>query len=101
MAIARALVTEPILLIADEVTSMLDPSTQANLLRNLKEIQNSKGFSMLYITHDLFLARKIADRIYIMHKGEIVESGASFEVLDKPKDEYSKRLLQEAFQQLL
>lgn len=101
LAIARALVTDPTLLIADEVTSMLDPSTQANLLRKLKELQNSRGFAMLYITHDLHLARKIADKVYVMYKGEIVESGAAFEVLDSPKHDYSKKLLGDAFHSLV
>lgn len=101
LAIARALVTDPVLLIADEVTSMLDPSTQANLLRKLKELQNSRGFAMLYITHDLHLARKIADKVYVMYKGEIVESGAAFQVLDDPKHDYSRKLLGEAFLSLV
>ncbi len=81
VAIARALVTNPRLLIADEITSMLDPSTQANLLRQLKGLQNRQGFAMLYITHDLHLARKIADRVYVMQQGQIINSGASFEML--------------------
>lgn len=81
VAIARALVTNPRLLIADEITSMLDPSTQANLLRQLKGLQNQQGFAMLYITHDLHLARKIADRVYVMQQGQIINSGASFEML--------------------
>lgn len=96
VAIARALVTEPELLIADEITSMLDPSTQANLLRRLKGLQNRVGFAMLYITHDLDLARKIADKVYVMQQGEIVESGAAFEILENPSSNYTKRLLNSA-----
>ncbi len=101
LAIARALVTKPKLLIADEVTSMLDPSTQANLLRELKGLQNRHGFAMLYITHDLHLARKIADKVYVMYRGEIVESGASFEIFENPEHVYTKRLLREAFRDLV
>ncbi len=101
LAIARALVTNPKLLIADEVTSMLDPSTQANLLRELKGLQNRYGFAMLYITHDLHLARKVADKVYVMHQGEIVETGVSFEIFDNPKHVYTKRLLSEAFSSLV
>lgn len=97
LAIARALVTKPKLVIADEVTSMLDPSTQANLLRELKGLQNRHGFAMLYITHDLHLARKIADKVYVMYRGEIVESGVSFEIFENPEHVYTKRLLGEAF----
>ncbi len=97
VAIARALVTKPDLLIADEVTSMLDPSTQANLLRELKGLQNRNGFAMLYITHDLHLARKIADKVYVMYQGEIVETGVSFEIFENPEHVYTKKLLRDAF----
>ncbi|MGI5985186.1 MAG: ABC transporter ATP-binding protein [Clostridiales bacterium] len=93
VAIARSLVMKPKLLIADEISSMLDPSTQANILRLLKGLQNSKGFSMLYITHDLSLARKIADRVYIMKNGEIIEEGSALSVFQHPNSEYTKRLL--------
>jgi peptide/nickel transport system ATP-binding protein len=101
VAIARALVTKPKLLIADEVTSMLDPSTQANLLRELKGLQNRHGFAMLYITHDLHLARKVADKVYVMHQGEIVEAGVSFEIFENPEHVYTKKLLREAFRDLV
>jgi peptide/nickel transport system ATP-binding protein len=101
VAIARSLVTRPKLLIADEVTSMLDPSTQANLLRELKGLQNREGFAMLYITHDLHLARKVADKVYVMYRGEIVEKGVSFEVLERPAHLYTKRLLRESFKDLV
>ncbi len=80
VAIARALVMEPILLVADEITAMLDPSTQAIILRELKGLQHGRGFSMLFISHNLHLARKIADRVYVIDEGYIVEEGAAFEV---------------------
>ncbi|UNC93918.1 ABC transporter ATP-binding protein [Candidatus Contubernalis alkalaceticus] len=101
LAIARALVTKPKLLIADEVTSMLDPSTQANLLRELKGLQNKQGFAMLYITHDLHLARKAADKAYVMYQGEIVEQGVSFEIFENPEHVYTKQLLRESFRDLV
>ena len=101
LAIARALVTKPKLLIADEVTSMLDPSTQANLLRELKGLQNSCGFAMLYITHDLHLARKISDKVYVMYQGEIVETGVAFEIFENPEHVYTKQLLKDAFRDLV
>lgn len=75
-AIARALVMAPKLLIADEISAMLDPSTTANLLRLLKGLQIEEGFAMLYITHDLALAQKIADKLYVMSKGRIIEHGS-------------------------
>ena len=97
VAIARALVTNPKLVIADEITSMLDPSNQANILRELKGLQNRFGFAMLYITHELHLARKVADKVYVMHQGEIVEKGDASEVFEKPKHMYTRQLFSEAF----
>lgn len=82
IAIARALITEPKLLIADEITSMLDPSIQANIIRKLKGLQNKQGFSMLYITHNLDLAKKVADKAYVMQEGKIIKTGNSSEVLN-------------------
>jgi peptide/nickel transport system ATP-binding protein len=101
VAIARSLVTKPKLLIADEVTSMLDPSTQANLLRELKGLQNRNGFAMLYITHDLHLARKVADKVYVMYQGKIVEQGVSFEIFERPEHVYTQQLLRESFRDLI
>lgn len=72
VAIARGLVTEPSMLIADEPTSMLDGSSKANLLRLLKGIQSENGFSMLIVTHDLASALKISDRIYLLKDGQAV-----------------------------
>ncbi|WP_350344632.1 ABC transporter ATP-binding protein [Proteinivorax tanatarense] len=92
VAIARALIMEPKILIADEISSMLDPSTKANILRLLKGLQNQKGFSMLYITHDLNLARKISNLIYVMKDGRVIESGTPFEVIGQSKTDYGKRL---------
>ncbi|WP_026893630.1 ABC transporter ATP-binding protein [Clostridiisalibacter paucivorans] len=95
VALARALVMEPRLLIADEISSMLDPSTQANILRLLKGLQNKKGFAMLYITHDLFIARKIADIVYVMNKGKIVEYGLASDIFSNPVNSYTKKLVKE------
>ena len=97
VAIARALVTNPKLVIADEITSMLDPSNQANILRELKGLQNRFGFAMLYITHELHLARKVADKVYVMHEGEIVEKGYARKKKKKPKHLYTRQLFSEAF----
>lgn len=95
VSLARSLIVKPKILIADEISSMLDPSTQANVLRLLKKLQNEKGFSMLYITHDLAVARKIADRIYVMSKGEIVENGTASKIFANPQHEYTKKLIGE------
>ena len=96
VAIARALVMKPKLLIADEISAMLDPSTTANLLRLLKGLQVREGFAMLYISHDLALVQKIADKIYVMCNGRIIEHGSIGDVLRCPKEEYTKILLRSA-----
>ncbi len=62
---------EPALMIADEPTSMLDPSSKANVLRFLKGLQNSRGFSILMVTHDLTCAAKVSDRIYLLKNGRL------------------------------
>lgn len=93
VALARALVMEPKLLVADEISAMLDPSTQANILRLLKGLQNSKGFAMLYITHDLTLAQKIADTVYVMYRGRIIEQGLTAEVFSNPHNSYTQKLV--------
>lgn len=93
VAIARALIMRPKLLIADEITSSLDVSTAANVLRMLKGLQNSRGFAMIYITHDLMIALKVADRIAVMDEGKIIETGNSHEVMLYPKEEATKQLV--------
>ncbi len=93
VAIARALIMRPKLLIADEITSSLDVSSAANVLRLLKGLQNSKGFAMIYITHDLMIALKVADRIAVMDGGKIIETGNSHEVMLYPKEAATKRLV--------
>jgi peptide/nickel transport system ATP-binding protein len=98
VALARSLVLDPKVLIADEICSMLDPSTKANILRLLKGLQNKKGFSMLYITHDLSIARKIADQIYVMHQGEIIEKGTTFEVLQNPQCQDTQKLIKDGIE---
>lgn len=73
ISVARALTMEPKVLLADEPTSMLDVSSKANLLRLLKGIQNSKGFSMIIVTHDIISAVKISDRIYLLEKSNVIK----------------------------
>ncbi|WDP93242.1 MAG: ABC transporter ATP-binding protein [Desulfobacter sp.] len=93
LSVARALVTEPVLLIADEITAMLDPSAQAVLLRMLKGLQHERGFSMLFITHDLHLARKIADRAYILDGGRVTARGAGFDIFESSETPASGHIL--------
>ncbi|MEK3724676.1 ABC transporter ATP-binding protein [Paenibacillus sp. FSL H8-0034] len=87
VAIARSLILQPKLLIADEIHTMLDPSTQANVMRLLKQLQNEKGFSLIFITHNLSLARKVADRFIKMEQGTIIENQSALEFIHKRKDE--------------
>lgn len=94
VAIARALVMHPKLLIADEPTSALDPSVQAKILRLLMDLQERMGLTILFITHDIALARKVSDRIAVMLRGSIVEEGPSSEILREPAHQYTASLLE-------
>jgi len=91
--IAMALANEPDLLIADEPTTALDVTIQAQILKLLKELQARMGMAILFITHDLNIVRKVADRVCVMTRGEIVEQGTVAEVFADPKHAYTKRLL--------
>ena len=91
--IAMALANEPDLLIADEPTTALDVTIQAQILQLLRELQERLGMAMLLITHDLTIVSKVADRICVMTRGEIVESGETATVFDSPQHDYTKHLL--------
>jgi len=93
LAIARALVLDPALLIADEPTAFLDASIQAKILKLLLNLQEQRGLSMLYITHDIAVARKVSDRIAVMLDGRVIEEGPSNEIIAAPKQGYTKNLL--------
>ena len=91
--IAMALANEPDLLIADEPTTALDVTVQAQILELLARLKAKKGMSMLFITHDLGIVRKIADRVCVMTKGKIVETGPTQEIFSHPQHAYTKHLL--------
>ncbi len=91
--IAMALANEPDLLIADEPTTALDVTIQAQILELLKKLQREMGMAMLLITHDLGIVRKMAERVYIMQAGKIVEDGATEDIFTKPQHAYTKQLL--------
>jgi microcin C transport system ATP-binding protein len=91
--IAMALANEPDLLIADEPTTALDVTVQAQILKLLKETQTRLGMSMLFITHDLGIVRKLADRVCVMQNGKIVEQGPVERVFTAPEHAYTKALL--------
>jgi len=91
--IAMALANEPDLLIADEPTTALDVTIQAQILELLKDLQREMGMAMLLITHDLGIVRKMAERVYIMQGGKIVEDGATEAIFTKPQHGYTRQLL--------
>jgi microcin C transport system ATP-binding protein len=92
--IAIALANEPDLLIADEPTTALDVTIQAQILELLKSLQKEMGMAMLLITHDLGIVRHMAERVYVMQNGEIVETGNAEEVFTSPKHPYTRHLLE-------
>ena len=96
LCLARALVHQPVLLIADEPTSSLDPSVQAKVLKMLLGLQIEKGLTMLFVTHDIGLARKVGDRIGVMLDGRMVESGPAAEVINRPGHPYTRMLIDSA-----
>ena len=91
--IAMALANRPKLLIADEPTTALDVTVQAQILDLLRSLKGEHGMSMLFITHDLGIVRKFADRVCVMTKGRIVESGPVEDVFSRPQHEYTRHLL--------
>ncbi len=93
VAIARALVCEPEVLICDEITSALDVSVQASIVRLLEELRQEYGLALLFVTHNLALVRSVADRVIVMENGRIVETGDLDDVLDRPHETYTRMLL--------
>ena len=91
--IAMALALEPALLIADEPTTALDVTTQAQILRLVKEIQREHRMGVLFITHDFGVVAEIADRVAVMREGEIVETGTTGQVLTEPQHPYTRMLI--------
>ncbi|MBN9495814.1 MAG: ABC transporter ATP-binding protein [Alphaproteobacteria bacterium] len=91
--IAMALANEPDILIADEPTTAVDVTIQAQLLKLLKELQEKLGMAILFITHDLGVVRRLAHRVAVMNKGRIVEAGPVAEVFGQPQHDYTRHLL--------
>ena len=93
IGIARALALNPEILVADEPVSALDVSIQAQILKLLDEIRERMNLSMLFITHDLWVAAQVCDRLAVMRYGEIVETGATSDIFDEPQHSYTRDLL--------
>ena len=91
--IAMALVLEPVLLIADEPTTALDVTTQAQILKLIQDIQRERGMAVLFITHDFGVVSEIADRVAVLRLGELVELGAMRDVLMRPGHAYTRTLI--------
>lgn len=96
IVLARALLAEPTMLVADEPTSMLDPSEQARLLVVLRELQVEKGLALVLISHDISLVRKVSDRIVVLESGQLVEEGRAEQVSGSPRSEAARLLVDAA-----
>ena len=93
IGIARALALSPRLIVCDEPVSALDVSIQAQIINLLKDLQREFNLAYLFIAHDLAVVRSVSDRIAVMHRGHIVETGPAKEVYERPKEDYTKALL--------
>lgn len=93
LAIARALVLEPRFILCDEITSALDVSVQAGILRLLRQLVDEEGIGMLFITHNMGVVDYLADRMVVMHKAKLVESGVTRDIMQAPQSDYTRNLL--------
>ena len=93
VSIARALLSNPELLVCDEIVSALDATIQMHVLQTLKALQRKRGFAMLFIGHDIEIVRWVSDRIAVMHRGHVVEEGLAGRIVDDPQDAYTQRLV--------
>ena len=92
-AIARAMAVHPRILLCDEITSALDVSSQAQILRLLADLHREKGMSVIFVSHDLAVVRSLCDRVMVMCGGKLVEEGAVADVIHSPREDYTQKLI--------
>ena len=92
-AIARAMAVSPRILLCDEITSALDVSSQAQILKLLSDLHEKNGMSVLFVSHDVAVVRSICDRVMVMYHGKLVEEGESAQVILNPREDYTKKLI--------
>ncbi len=95
-AIARALAVEPAILICDEATSALDVTIQKQIMDLLQELKEKQGLSFIFICHNLALVQMFCDRVLVLYDGKVAESGTTDEIINHPKEEYTKKLIESA-----
>ena len=92
-AIARAMAVHPRILLCDEVTSALDVSSQAQMLRLLSDLHREKNMSVIFVSHDLAVVRSLCDRVMVMYGGRLVEEGKVADVIQTPREDYTRKLI--------
>ena len=92
-AIARALAVKPKVLICDEATSALDVTIQKQIMELLEDLKEKNGLSFIFICHNLALVQMFCDRVLVLYEGKVVESGIPDDIINEPKEEYTRRLV--------